>query len=81
MKNNKKFRKVYTVKQAKEDVRVEEMFAELGNMKDGRRDWWIHLSNDYVSTYMGGRVIHEQTVSDCLRHLNTYVVHVNDFNK
>lgn len=72
-----KFKKVYTVAQAKKDPRVVEMFFEIGNIEDGKKDWWIHLQEDYECVSMECGTIHEQTVSACLDLLNNDVVKIS----
>lgn len=72
-----KFKKVYTVAQAKKDPRVEDMFYELGNIDPNKKDWWINLREGYECVSMQCGTIHEQTVSACLDLLNNDVVKIS----
>lgn len=75
----KKFKKVYTVAQARKDPRVDDMYSEFGNMDGNKYDWWIHLKGDYICDYMGCHTIHEQTVNSCLDLLNNDVVTAEEY--
>lgn len=79
MRNKSKFKKVYTVKQANSDPRVNEMSAEFGNIEPNKTDWWIYLTKDYVCESMNCHTIHERSVKDCLELLNNDVIHVDEF--
>jgi hypothetical protein len=73
----KKFKKVYTLAQAKKDPRVADVFFEVGNMEYGKKDWWISLHEDYECVSMQCGTIHEQTLGACLDLLNNDVVEIS----
>ena len=79
MKNE--FKKVFTSKQAKLDLRVEDVFSEYGNLEDGKSDWWINLKDGWICRTMGCATIHQQTLSECLHLLNTEVITKEQYNK
>lgn len=76
-----KFKKVVTSKQAKEDPRVSNVYAEFGNLEDGKYDWWIELKEGWICNSMGCGTIHEQTLKECLHKLNTQVITQEQFEK
>jgi len=76
-----KFKQVKSVKGALKDIRVDEIFFEVGNIEEGKRDWWIYLSADYICVSMECHTIHERTLAECLRLLNNDVVHISQFKK
>ena len=69
-----KFKKVYTLAHIKADPRVADAFSEMGNMEDGKLDYWVNLKEGYICQSMGCGVIHEQTISCCADLLNNDVV-------
>jgi hypothetical protein len=71
-----KFKKVKTFAEANKDPRVEDAFAEMGNIEDGKLDYWINLKEGYICKSMGCGTIHEQTKGACLDLLNNDVVEV-----
>jgi hypothetical protein len=73
----KKFKKVYTMAQAKKDPRVADMFAEYGNIEHNKYDYWINLEEGYICESMGCGTIHEQTIAACLDLLNNDVVEIS----
>lgn len=76
-----KFKKVTTVAQAKADPRVSDMYAEFGNIDEGKFDWWIELNENYICKGMECGIIHERTAKECIHLLNTDVVHIDEYNK
>jgi hypothetical protein len=76
-----KFKKVTTSKQAKLDPRVEDIFAEYGNIESGKYDWWINLKEGFICRTMECGTIHERTIKECLHLLNTDVITEEEFNK
>jgi hypothetical protein len=76
-----KFKKVTTSKMAKLDPRVDDVFAEYGNIESGKYDWWINLKEGWICRTMGCGTIHEQTLKSCLQLLNTEVITEEQYNK
>ena len=74
-----KFKKVTTSKQAKLDPRVQDCFAEYGNIESGKYDWWISLKEGWICRSMGCGTIHEQTIKECLHLLNTDVIREEEY--
>jgi hypothetical protein len=73
-----KFKKVKSFAEAKKDIRVEDAFSEMGNIEDGKLDYWINLKEGYICQSMGCGTIHEATIKECLWLLNNDVVKVNN---
>lgn len=69
-----KFKTVYTLGQIKADPRVEDAFYEIGNIEDGKKDYWINLKEGYICRSMGCATIHEATIKACAYLLNNDVV-------
>ena len=69
-----KFKKVYTLAQIKADPRVEDAFSEMGNIEDGKLDYWINLKEGYICESMGCGTIHEQTIKEAAWLLNNDVI-------
>lgn len=74
-----KFKKVKSFAEAKKDIRVEDAFSEMGNIEDGKLDYWINLKAGYICTSMGCGTIHEMTIKECLWLLNNDVVKDLDY--
>jgi hypothetical protein len=75
------FAPVKSVKGALKDIRVNDIFTEVGNIESGKVDWWIYLDSDYICVGMECSTIHERTLAECLWLLNNDVVHISEFNK
>jgi hypothetical protein len=71
-----KFKKVKSFAEARKDIRVEDAFSEMGNIEDGKPDYWINLKEGYICDSMGCGTIHERTIKECLWLLNNDVVEV-----
>lgn len=57
-----------TIDKIKADPRVREVFAEEGNLESDKLDWWVYLKTGWQSD-PETHVIHEQTLTACLRQL------------
>jgi hypothetical protein len=73
-----KFKKVKSFAEAKKDIRVSDAFFEMGNIEDGKPDYWICLKEGYICQSMGCGTIHEATIKHCLWLLNNDVVKGNE---
>jgi hypothetical protein len=73
-----KFKKVKSFAEAKKDIRVSDAFSEMGNIEDGKPDYWINLKEGYICESMECGTIHEATIKECLWLLNNDVVKVNN---
>jgi hypothetical protein len=73
----KKFKKVHTLAQIEADPRVRVAYSEVGNIEDGKKDYWIHLNEGYICQSMQCGTIHEQTIKTCADYLNNDVIEIS----
>lgn len=49
--------------------------SEVSDERNNGDGWWIYLKEPYFNTVLECRIIHEQTLSDCIEQLKHLVNH------